>query len=159
MAYRVFGCPAVCLWLRYLRLQSMILSRLLYMVHTLVPTPKFVQVLQSVYMRVLRRMHNQCLFQRTEESDLELRRRIQQPSIDCLLMRARLRYFRRLVLSRPAVLVALLHSRVNGARLPWCELLICDLKWLRLRSDTDLLCSAPCPDQDPHLVVCECLQR
>ena len=157
MAYRVFGCPAVCLWLRYLLLQSMILSRLLYMVHTLVPTPKFVQVIQSVYMRVLRRMHDQCSYQRTEESDLELRRRIQQPSIDCLMMRARLRYFRRLVLGSPKVLVALLHSRVNGARLPWCELLICDLKWLRLRSNIDSFCSAPCPDQDPHWwYVCAC---
>ena len=41
MAYRVFGSSGINDWLKYLLLYSMILSRLLYMCHTVVPSVGF----------------------------------------------------------------------------------------------------------------------
>jgi len=149
MAFRIFANSDVCIWLKYILMQSMVISRLLYMAHTKVPTVKFIKILQAVYMRVLRRIHGQCAYQRTLESDLALRRRIQQPSIDCLLMRARMRYVRRLVQCKPVVLAGLLHTRVRGRLLPWCELVLADFEWLRKWSCIDAFRDAPDPSVDP----------
>eukprot|EP00973_Karenia_brevis_P045962 6365676-Karenia_brevis.AAC.1 len=51
---------------------------------------------------------------------------MQAPSIDCMLMVARLRYLGRLVRLQLPTLVALLHVQKDGKRLPWIDLVASD---------------------------------
>ncbi|CAK0839438.1 unnamed protein product [Prorocentrum cordatum] len=88
------------------------------------------QMLNGVNMRVLRRVGDAPRFGHSE-TDLEIRKRLRQPSLDCLAMRTRLRYLGRLVRSSPPALLALLAARPGGARLPWVTLLVSDLGKLR----------------------------
>ena len=55
-----------------------------------------------------------------------------QPSIDCLLMRARQMYGARIVRSRPRALLAFLNVSVRERRLPWVAQLFRGTEQLRL---------------------------
>eukprot|EP00959_Pyramimonas_sp_CCMP1952_P469994 9495917-Pyramimonas_sp.AAC.1 len=74
---------------------------------------------------------------------------MQQPSIDCLLMRARLRYVRRLMCNSPPALLASLAPRVDGKPLPWVKLIVSDLRWLREKSCVPLFWALPDPTAGP----------
>ena len=94
-------------------------------------------------------------FERDEHalSDLEVRRELRVPSYDCILMRGRLRYVRRIVRTRPTTLLAMLSSRTGEppASPEWV---------VRVQEDLHLawktvavLASAPPPDlEDPFWV-------
>ena len=139
----------MCDWLKLYLLQSLILSRLCNGAHVVVPTTGYIRTLQTMYMRVLRRIFGESRYQRTQHTDLEVRRKMQQPSIDCLLMRARLRYVKRLVCNSPPALLAILASRVGGEQLPWVKLIVSDLRWLRENSCVQLFWTLPDPTAAP----------
>ncbi|CAK0862941.1 unnamed protein product [Prorocentrum cordatum] len=130
LASKVFGSVVMDASLKIWLMHSLVLSRLLFNVHVVVPTRRYLQVLNGMYMRVLRRVGDAPRFGHSE-TDLEIRTRLKQPSLDCLVMRARLRYLGRLVRSSPPALLALLAARPGGARLPWVTLLVSDLGKLR----------------------------
>merc|ERR1712032_1759572 len=104
-------------------------------------------------MRALRRILDECSYQRTTHTDFEIRRFMQQPPIDCLLMRARLRYAKRLLCNRLGALCAVLASRPKGKPLPWVSLLLRDLVWLRDFSCVKAFWHLPDPSDNPTLWV------
>lgn len=130
IALKVFGSPAISIALKFVFMASLVMSRLLFNVHIIVPTPRYIKTINSVYMRILRRIGNSMRFQRCEK-DIEVRRRLKAPSIECVLARARLRYVRRVLSHRPKTLMALLNTRVKGNVLPWVGLVIDDMRALR----------------------------
>jgi transcription elongation factor Elf1 len=69
------------------------------------------------------------------------------PSIDCVLARARLRYFARILRNQPPTLLALLGARPRGKPLPWVALVIDDLS--RLRRLVATCAALPCPREHP----------
>ena len=107
------------------------MSRLLFNLHVVVPTQRFVKTLNLVYMRVLRRMAG-CMRYGPNESDYKVRRKRKMPSIECVLARARLRYVRRIVAEQPKALLALLAIRHKNQPLPWVTLVLNDLRALRI---------------------------
>ena len=127
---KVFGSSGLDVALKLVFLWALVMSRLLFNVHIIVPTPRFIKTVNFVYMRVLRRTAGCMRFKRCE-SDLEVRRRLKVPSMECLLARARLRYVRRIVLRKPRTLTALLAVRYKGKPLPWVALLLEDLRAVR----------------------------
>ena len=58
-------------------------------------------------------------------------------------------YLRRLLMARPAALVALLSARPSGTRMPWLDLVVQDMRRMRvLVSECSRL---PCPDDSPQV--------
>ena len=123
---KVFGSSAVNRELKCTFLWSLVLSRLLFNSHILVPTLRYVKTVNFVYMRVLRRIGDCSSEQR--ESDLAVRWRLKMPSIECILIRMRLRYLQRIFARKPKTLIAILSLRVNGAPIPWVGLVRADLR-------------------------------
>ena len=146
LAMKVFGSCNIVLDLKQWLFQTLIMSRLMYNLHVVVPTRHFVSILNDVYMRGHRRMHGATRAGPGGETDLEFRERIRLPSLDCILARARLRYLGRLLRSRPPALLALLRQRPRSRRPGWLDLIVDDLRRLRL---TVALCAA-LPDPDDH---------
>ena len=129
--------------------QTLVMSRLVYNLHTLVPTRPFLTILNDVYLRGHRRMHDAVRAGPGSESGLDFRSRTRTPSIDCLLARARLTYLGRLLRSRPPALVALLRQRPRGLRSRWLDLLVSDLR--RVRQLVARCSGLPEPDDDPEV--------
>ena len=128
LASRIFGSCRVGFWLGLLYLNSLVLSRLLYLVHLWNDRPKPFRNLNAVYMRALRRIAGQCRFSSSKQcADYEVRIQLGQPSLDCLFARLRLLHLTALEKSRTMVLHALLATRCKGARLPWVTLALQDL--------------------------------
>eukprot|EP00972_Heterocapsa_arctica_P075279 11105925-Heterocapsa_arctica.AAC.1 len=69
-------------------------------------------------MRGVRRIGDTCRFG-SAPTDSHARRAVGMPSIDCILARARLRYFARILRNMPPTLLALLGARHAGKPLPW----------------------------------------
>ena len=122
----------------------------------LVPTNRYIKQLNSVYMRVLRRIANACRFGHGK-TDYEVRLQLGVPSVDCILMRARLRYFKRIAMTKPVSLMALLASRPGGKMLPWVSLIVDDLDTMRKR--TSMCSQLPDPRLDPNAWWCMMRQR
>ena len=70
-------------------------------------------------------------YRKTIHPDLEIRKYLEVPSIDCLVRKRRLYYFSRIACSNCVQLHALLQQVVNGRRLPWVELICDDLRVLQ----------------------------
>ena len=121
---------------------GLVLSRLLFNAHVVVPTAKYSKTLNSVYMRVLRRISDDCSFGEKTIRDIDVRKKLQAPSIDCLLMRGRLRYLARIVKATPRALLALLFAAPKGKQMPWYSPIIEDIRTLKCRVG---LCG-PLPD-------------
>ena len=86
-----FSGPASLVWTRLHYMVSLVLSRLLHNVHTMVVNPKPMSTLNIVYMRVLRCIANRQRFDSTREtSDAEVRQMWGQPSLDCLMQKSAL---------------------------------------------------------------------
>ena len=66
-------------------------------------------------------------------TDLEVRAHLQQPSIDCLISRARIRYAGRVARNSLRAVLALLHSKGDGEPLAWTALFLGDLRALLSR--------------------------
>ena len=109
---------------------SLIMSRLMFNIHIVVPTPKYLSIVNSVYMRGLRRIGNMCRHGHTI-SDFEVRHQLKMPSIDCLFSRARLRYLARVIKHEPLSLTALLASQPRKKTMPWTSLVLKDMDALR----------------------------
>ena len=97
LAVNIFRSPRICELPKMSFLRSLVLSRLLFNAHVVVPTAKYIKVLNAVYMRVLRRTCNECRYGEKKIWDIEVRKKLLAPSMDCLLMRGRLRYLARIV--------------------------------------------------------------
>ena len=83
-------------------------------------------------MRVLRRIAGDPRFStKVAMTDVEVRIKLQMPSLDCLFMVARLRYFARLVRNQPLPLLALLHVGSSEPELPWLSLIRTDTERIR----------------------------
>ena len=136
-------------WLKFHLMQSLVLSRLLYCAHLVVPTAAWMRKLQAVQVRVLRRIAGETAHCHTVHSDRQIRELLGQPSVDCMLMRARLAYLKRLVVNSPPKLCALLFARPVGKRLPWVELVAADMRWLRRSVAHAEIAGLPCPDEAP----------
>ena len=132
IAMKVFGNAAISQDLKLLFCASLILSRLLFNAHIVVPTARYLKIIGEVYMRVLRRVANECRFEKCL-SDAGVRAKLKAPSIDCLMMRARLRYLGRVLRNKPQALLAILAVRVNGQQLAWTKLIISDMLVIRAR--------------------------
>ena len=104
----------------------------MYNVHTLVMTPKAILKLTAVYIRVLRRIAGRCRFQAAGNvTDSALLKELSKPSMDCLLVRARLRYLRRVCKHSSQALFLLLTLRKGRKPLPWVTQIISDLHLLK----------------------------
>jgi hypothetical protein len=120
LAGKLFGASAVPTALKMAFLRSLVLSRLLYNIHTLTMTPKAMARLNIPYMKALRAIAAERRFDATcAKSDLDVRRQLGAPSIDFLLLRRRMGYYCRLAAGRPTLLWALLQSRPRGHPLPY----------------------------------------
>ena len=104
------------------------MSKLIYNVHVWsVFEAKPRSILNSVYMRLWRRIANEPRFQRCAHTDLEIRRQLGVPSLDCLTRKRRLKYLSRMLRSDVQCLQVLLQCKnKDGSRLPWAELMIND---------------------------------
>ena len=116
----VFESDACCAWLKLQLSNASRNSRLLNCAIVVCPTASYIRRLQSVYMRVLRRVCRTC------HTDTEIRELMSQPSVDCLLMRASMRHVRRLVVRAPPALCALLGARPRGKLMFWTAPLSAD---------------------------------
>ena len=118
----------------------------MFNIHIVVPTPKYLSIINNVYMRGLRRIGNMCRHGHTV-SDFEVRQQLKMPSIDCLFSRARLRYLARIIKNEPFSLTALLASRPIKQIMPWTALVLKDMDSLR---DLVSFCARlPDPRLDP----------
>ena len=85
-------------------------------------------------MRGLRRILGAPRFSESNDyTDRQVREQLGQPSLDCIISRARLIYAARICRDRPLALIGLLHTRVGPtkSRLPWVTLLGQDVEALR----------------------------
>lgn len=109
-------------------------------------------------MRAVRRISGNMNFGESELTDYQARILISAPSIDCLVMRARLLYAGRLVLRAPPPLVAVLQSRPGGKPLEWVSTLSGDL--CKLNSRVPIVRRLPpspnyCPSVRWSLMTCD----
>ena len=97
-------------------------------------------------MRGLRRIADELRFDNKEngKTDLEVRRQLGVPSIDCILLTARMRYLVRIVREAPSTLIAVLHFRREGQPIPWTKLVIQDMMLIARQSQH-------APGNDPSL--------
>ena len=136
LATKFFGSDSIERRHRISMMISLILSRLLFNVHITVPTIRDMKAFNAVHMRVLRRIIGDMRFSAdVVHTDRRVRDILVQPSIDCILTRARLKYAKRLLVNRPRALVALLSIRENGQPIPWVMLLADDCEVLRRNND------------------------
>ena len=92
------------------------MSRLCFNAHIVVPTPRYLTMLNQPYMRVLRRIAGHVRFSSGAIPDYQVRTLLAQPSIDCYLMKARLNYLKRVVRNNSRLLTAMLHLRVKWTK-------------------------------------------
>ena len=149
IAMKIFGSPQLQMDLKQWMFTTLVMSRLVFNLHVVVPSRRFLIILNDVYLRGHRRMHDACRINGDCESDLAFRVRTGTPSIDCLLCRARLRYLGRMARSHPPALVTLLRQRVNGRRPIWINLIVSDMT--RMRQIVARCSSMPAPDADPEV--------
>ena len=84
-------------------------------------------------MRGLRRIAGAPRYSaKVEMTDLEVRRKLQAPSIDSLMLSARMRYLKRIISLRPTALISVLHMSTNdGKAMPWVRMILNDAEMLR----------------------------
>ena len=120
VAAKIFGSPSVTLWLKFPFPRTLVNSRNFSNIQTMVMSQQGLFHLNKPYMRALRRIAGNMRYQAEGNiSDFEVRMKLNQPSIDCLVMCVRLSYIGRLVSKGPAALKALLQQKVKGKCLAW----------------------------------------
>ena len=87
LAIKIFGSPHVTLELKMQFVDTLLLTRLLYNSHTWVLKPGETKKLNSTYMRVLRRIVQDCRHGPCVHSDLQVRRSLNAPSIECFVFK------------------------------------------------------------------------
>ena len=147
---KVFGSSLMEQMYKFIFLHSLEIARLLNNVHVLVLSVKDVRRLNGVYMRVLRRIAGDTRFGHAELNDLQVRASLGQPSLDCLLVRARIKYAGRLMRLRPRALLALLHMQRQGRRLQCVKRLLADLDIAVARSSRHEISQMPSAASSPN---------
>jgi len=133
IAMKVFGNAYVKLHLKLTLGCALVLSRLLYNVCIRVPSSAFMASLNTVYMRLMRRIYGEPRFG-PGTRDYEFRVPNSIPSLDCVIMKKRLHYLKRLLAHGPSILTALLAQQSHqGGTMPWTKLIISDMCVLRDR--------------------------
>ena len=102
---RIFGCPQLRVEVKLNLFQALVLSRLLFNVHTLAVDVGFLRQVNQCYMRGMRMIYSCSRYDQEADSDLAVRLRHKFPSIDCMLARSRLRYVRRIIEHQPQLCV------------------------------------------------------
>jgi hypothetical protein len=119
---RVFGSRCIPTHLKLHLMKSLVLSRLLFGAQPWMGSVLLaIRKLNAVYMRVLRRIIGDVRFGKCRFSDFQVRETLNQPSIDCLLVRRRLAFLGRSASTQHRSQIACLALRVNGSPLPWIE--------------------------------------
>ena len=133
---KVFGNPWVSRMVRLRLLSSLVLSRLLYNVQTWsLLTQASYNRLNSVYMRVLRRIANCTKFSaesaHANGTDAYVRTLLGVPSLQCVILQRRLLLLASVLRNGSSRLVALLSARSRDNQpLPWVRLISDDLRRL-----------------------------
>jgi hypothetical protein len=149
LAGKIFGAESIPTPLKLAFLRSLVLSRLLYNVHTLTMTAVAMTRLNGPYMRALRSIAGVRRFDAAcAKSDLEVRRALGAPSIDFVLLRRRIGYYCRIAAGRPLLLWALLQSRPRGQPLPYAAQVQSDLAAC-YRMSAEMRHELPDPSSDP----------
>ena len=130
LAMKIFGSPRIAADLKFRFLWALVMTRLMFNIHIVVPTPKYIAIINGVYMRGLRRIRNMCRYGHAA-TDLAVRQSLKMPSIDWLFTRARLRYMARILKNEPVTLAALLAARPSGEPMPWTALILKDMDTIR----------------------------
>lgn len=84
---------------------SLVISRLMYNLHTLTITTPLLKQLDDMYIRGIRMIRDCSRFDATAESDLTIRLRYSVRSSDCLVVKAWLRHLRQSVQHRPQTVI------------------------------------------------------
>ena len=147
---KVFGSDLIDKKYKLCFLRTLVLSKQHFNVHISVPTSKDIRKLNGTYMRGLRRIANELRYERSDDgkTDLEVRILLDAPSVDCILLTARLRYAARIVREAPASLVAALHFRRRGKQLPWTNFISHDMTQVARQTSN-------APQSDPSLCPSE----
>ena len=133
LSMRILGNKSINIKRRVALGWSLVVSRLTFNVHvwsSFEGKPR--SIVNNMYMRLWRRIAGDPKFARTTWTDLQVRRWLDVPSIDCHLRRKRLKYFSRLArLDFAALHAALQVTTRSGEQLPRVQLIIKDLCILR----------------------------
>jgi hypothetical protein len=114
---RICGCHRVRVWLKLHFFRTLEWSRCGFNHHIVAPAACATKRLNRVHKRVLRRITD-CINGFSEGdnvSNVAVRRMVAEPSVDCMMTRARLMYARRVLVNGPESLNALLWN--SGAPL------------------------------------------
>ena len=136
LAERIFGPPRIHMDIKLSLADSSIFSRLYYATETWSDyTVTALRPLEAMQTRVARRISS--WWNRAGEeniTNLELRKRLNMPSVQCVLMTRRLKYLARLAKSAPKSLIALLQAtnRRKHAK-SWGSSVVEDLRRLQQR--------------------------
>ena len=136
LSVKFFGSPKVPLYIKLWIANSLVFSLLFFQVEV---WPSFsdtaAQVLNDVYMRVLRRVASACRYKKCM-SDYDVRYHLYMPSIESKIRQMRLMYVGRLCRSHPPTLLSLLQSRPPSGtspcvRSPWTEQVVTDMRKMK----------------------------
>jgi hypothetical protein len=135
LAVKVFGTLSIARGVRIRLAHALVSTRLLYNVQTWSSlTSCMYKKLNHVYMRVLRRIAGACRFgKECKWSDLDVRRVLHAPSLQCLITQRRLLLLGSVLRNgSPALCSALafVGSSADRLRLPWVRLVRDDLESL-----------------------------
>ena len=157
LSVKLFGSKHVPLHLKLYFACSLIFSRLFYQVEVWPSFPaSAIQILNDVYMRVLRRILNTCRFGKCM-SDYDVRYNLYMPSVESKLRQMRLSYVGRMCRSHPPTLLALMQSGPMSisspgtcSSSPWTEQIVSDLRAMKsfYKSELDHL-PDPITDSSP----------
>ena len=117
LAVKVFGNRRIKTWLKMALMRSLVLSRSCFNLHISVPRPWLLKPLNRMHMRVLRRIAT-CIngidtdgVGQPHHSNRAVRQMLDEPSIDCIAARARLKYWRRVMTSGVSMLRACIWNK------------------------------------------------
>jgi len=123
-------------------------SRLFLNAHVRVLQVRELKVINAEYMRPIRKIEDMCRFDSWSVSDYTVRCNGGYPSADCVILRARLRYLRRLLCSScmPLKVLPSIKDKNGEPALQWPRLIMNDLKFLR--SNTHWIAKMLPPPED-----------
>ena len=144
LCVKLFGAKNISASLKISFADSLVFSRLFFGTEIWCDevTNKSICVLNTMYMRVLRRICDECRYgQNASMSDVEVRRKIGCRSITCKLRIRRLLYLSRLAKHGPRPLMCILAAKdKDGKSMPWINTVMNDMRvlqqfhWSRLSS-------------------------
>ena len=157
LAANVFGSEHLSIATKTSLAHSLIFSRLFYACETWPEVqPPVLRILEAVQTRVARRILDSWNTAKPDVStgvvplhttNVELRRRLRWPSVECELRRRRLKHLLRLCRYAPRSLLAMLQAKVRGRRLPWITTVLRDIAEMRRFYGQKLLeLAEPCAD-------------